>query len=124
MKKIDSIFRYEYEKYVPILKNTTHEGFSKKKVPNEPWQIKGFGSRFGFDAWITNFGQNIMYPYAKQKGMANMRISISPHGSGFSNSRQHYEVLPGTHTRLSETIYYVEGKDSSLRYYMNSLGVI
>ena len=115
MNKIDSIFRYEYEKYVPILKNTTHEGFSKKKVPNEPWQIKGFGSRFGFDAWITNFGQNIMYPYAKQKGMANMRISISPHGSGFSNTFQFYQALPGTVNRFSETIHIVEGEPSALR---------
>ena len=65
-----------------------------------------------------------MYPYAKQKGMANIKISLSSHGSGFSNSWQHYEVLPGTHTRLSETIYFVEGKDSSLRYYMNNLRVI
>ena len=87
----------------------------------DPWWIKGFGSKFAFVAWITNFGQNIMYPYAEQKGMANIKISLSSHGSGFSNSWQHYEVLPGTHTRLSETIYFVEGKDSSLRYYMKYL---
>ena len=114
------------------MKNTADKRFAKKRWANGselntetyPWWIKGFGSEFAFSAWITNFGQNIMYPYAKQKGMANIKVSLSSHGSGFSNSRQHYEVLPGTHTRLSETIYYVEGKDSSLRYYMNSLGVI
>ena len=96
--------------------------FAKKLWPNgtefngtDPWWIKGFGSKFAFSARFTNFGQNIMYPYAKQKGMANIKVSLSPHGSGFSNTWQHYEVLPGTNTRLSETVYFVEGKDSELR---------
>ena len=97
------------------MKNTTNEDFAKKKWPNKPWQIKGFGSKFGFVAWITNFGQNIMYPYAKQKGMASMRISISPHGSGFSNAMQYYEVLPGSANRFSETLNIVEGDSSALR---------
>ena len=105
------------------MKNTTNKKFARKSWPNgtefngtDPWWIKGFGEKFAFDAWITNFGQNIMYPYAKQKGMANIEISLASHGSGFSNSWQHYGVLPGTHTRLTETIYFVEGKDSELRY--------
>ena len=102
------------------MRNTTDEKFSRKQsingeALNEPWFIKGFGSKFAFSARITNFGQNIMYPYAKQKGMANIKVSLSPHGSGFSNAWQHYEVLPGTNTRLSETVYFVEGKDSELR---------
>ena len=102
------------------MRNTTDEKFSRKQsingeALNAPWFIKGFGSKFAFSARITNFGQNIMYPYAKQKGMANIKVSLSPHGSGFSNAWQHYEVLPGTNTRLSETVYFVEGKDSELR---------
>ena len=115
MKKVDNIFRPEYEKYIPILKNTKKDKVPTKRLPNEPWQIKGFGSKFAFGAWITNFGQNIMYPYGKQKGMANIQISLSPHGSGFSNAWQNYKILPGTHTRFSETLYFVQGEDSELR---------
>ena len=104
------------------MKNTTDESFAIKHWPNGsaaegvPWKIKGAGNKFAFVAWITNFGQNIMYPYAKQKGMANIKISSSPHGSGFANAWKHYEVLPGTSTRFSETIMFVEGKASSLRH--------
>ena len=104
------------------MKNTTNKEFPKKRRPDgtefdgtNPWWIKGFGSKFAFSARFTNFGQNIMYPYAKQKGMANIKVSLSPHGSGFSNAWNHYEVLPGTNTRFSETVYFVEGKDSELR---------
>ena len=116
------VFRPEYKKYIPILKNTTHEKFAIRKWPNgtaaedDLWDIKGFGAKFAFSAWITNFGQNIMYPYAKQKGMANIKISISPAGSGFANAWQHYEVLPGTNNRFSETITFVKSKDSSIRH--------
>ena len=102
------------------MRNTTDENFARKQSINgedldAPWWIKGFGSKYAFSARITNFGQNIMYPYAKQKGMANIKVSLSPHGFGFNNAWQHYEVLPGTNTRISETVYFVEGKDSELR---------
>ena len=104
------------------MKNTANNKFAKKRWANgtefngnDPWWIKGFGSKFAFSARFTNFGQNIMYPYAKQKGMANIKVSLSPHGSGFSNAWNHYEVLPGTNTRFSETFYFVDGKDSELR---------
>ena len=99
-----------------------HKSFAVKKWPNgtaaegSPWEIKGAGSKFAFSAWITNFGQNIMYPYAKQKGMANIKISISPHGSGFANAWHYYDVLPGTNNRFSETITFVRGDASSLRH--------
>ena len=122
MQKVDLVFRPEFKKYIPILKNTTDKKFPIRKWPNGTaaedtlWDIKGFGAKFAFSAWITNFGQNIMYPYAKQKGMANIKISSSPHGSGFANAWKHYEVLPGTSTRFSETIMFVEGKASSLRH--------
>ena len=104
------------------MKNTTHQSFPVKQWANGtpaegwPWKIKGAGYKFGFAAWVTNFGQNIMYPYAKQKGMANIKISTSSYGSGFDNAWKHYDLLPGTSTRFSETITFVEGKASSLRH--------
>ena len=48
MEKVDNIFRPEYEKYIPILKNTKKDKVPTKRLPNEPWQIKGFGSKFAF----------------------------------------------------------------------------
>ncbi len=80
------------------MRNTTDKEFGRKQSRNgedlfAPWFIKGFGSKFAFSARFTNFGQNIMYPYAKQKGMANIKVSVSPHGSGFSNAWQHYDLI-------------------------------
>ena len=50
MEKVNNIFRPEYEKYIPILKNTKKDKVPTKRLPNEPWQIKGFGSKFAFGA--------------------------------------------------------------------------
>ena len=96
------------------MKKNANKKFAKKSWVG-PWFIKGFGTKFAFSAWITNFGHNIMYPYAKQKGMANIKVSLSPHGSGFSNNWQYFKFLPGTNTRLSESVYFVKGEDSDLR---------
>ena len=77
-----------------------------------PWLIKGAGSKYSFRAITTNFGNNLMYPYAKQKGNENVEVKVSSYGLGFDNFYSNNELTMGTYNLFTETMTLISSEDA------------
>ena len=83
----------------------------KKVVPKTGLKVKGAGSKYSFRAIFTNFGNSLLYPYAKQKGADVIDVKVTTYGLGFDNYYSTNGLGMGYYNIFTETMTLINSDE-------------